>query len=344
MVPQEKRIFLNRNEVIQGPSPSCLKVLKNFKSSELSRYFDGYYGSSLRPKLSQNFKLPEGQIIIGYGLEDIFKTIFDSLDPKTDTVLTHKLHYSYYNKYTKLKGIRLREFKLTEGKESFAFDISDCLAKIKANKPSVIIITSPNNPTGNSISAKDLLAIFRESSRETLVVLDESYFGFDLGYNQRSFLALLDKYPNLMILRSFSKFYALAGVRIGFALCGKAVKKMLHYQGAYLGGSRILEGIAVTALTSEPYYKKISREIMSDRDSFIKQTNSLSHFKAYNSKANFVLVRVDARAKRIIERELRKTKVLISKFVSNDLMRVSTGAKRYTRPFLNLLKKIDAKI
>jgi histidinol-phosphate aminotransferase len=344
MTTENKRLFLNRNEVLQGPSPKCLKALRRFDSVAAARYFDGYYGSVLRPKLARLFKLPERQILIGYGLEDIFRTVFDCLNPKTDRVLTHGLHYSYYEKYTKFKGIKLEKFKIIERSKDFAFDVSDCLAKIKVAKPKVIIITSPNNPTGNSIVAKDFALILKGAAKDSIVILDEAYSGFDGGYQEKDFLSLLGKHDNLMILRSFSKLYALAGMRIGFSLCGKKVKSMLRYQDSYLGGSRILEEVAVAALESGPYYRKLAREIMGDRSFLINEANKLKHFKAYDSKANFVMVRVDKSAKPAFEKSLESQKVLISKFVAPDLMRVSIGSRKYTKPFLNLLAAIDKKI
>src|SRR5581483_5272680 len=164
--------------------------------------------------------------------------------------------------------------------KDFNFDIDNCLSKIEESKPKVVLITSPNNPTGNSINLADFRKILDKTDKTTLVILDEAYFGFDENYNQQDFIALLEKYDNLMILRSFSKLYALAGLRIGFALCGKKVKDILRYQNFYLGGSRLLEEIAIAALESDDYYKGLSSEVISDRQKFISEIGKLKNFKA----------------------------------------------------------------
>ncbi len=332
--------LLNRNEVIQGPSPKVLETLKNFPSDHAALYFDGYFGSALIPKLSKIFQLPEEQTIIGYGLEDIFRTIFDSLRPENDAVLTHEFHYTYYDKYLNFKNVRLENFRLIEKQNKFGFDIDDCLGKIGRLKPKVVLITSPNNPTGNSINLADFEKILDKADRTTLVVLDEAYFGFDENYNQQDFIALLGKYDNLTILRSFSKLYALAGLRIGFALCGKKVKEILRYQNFYLGGSRILEEVAVAALESEDYYKNLSAEIIADRQYFTSEVSRLENFEVYDSKANFVLVKVKNEVKGSLEQELDKINFKISKFVSEDFMRVSIGSRQHTKKFLKILAKI----
>lgn len=338
------KLLLNRNEVIQGPSPKCLDVLKNFPPEKIAFYFDGYFGSVLIPKLSKIFSFPEQQIVIGYGLEDIFRIIFDSLKPETDVVLTHELHYTYYDKYLNFKNIKLENFKLVENQKEFSFDIDDCLEKIQKVKPKVVLITSPNNPTGNSINLADFEKILSMTDKNTLVVLDEAYFGFDENYNQQDFLALLEKHENLMILRSFSKLYALAGLRIGFALCGAKIKEILRYQNYYLGGSRILEEVAVSALESEDYYKNLSEEIIKDRENFITEVNKLKNFEAFHSKANFVLIKVGESVKELLEQELDNIDFSISKFIFGNYMRVSIGSKQHTERFLEVLTKIDENI
>ena len=203
------------------------------------------------------------------------------------------------------------------------------------------MITSPNNPTGNSINLADFEKILNIADKTTLVVLDEAYFGFDKNYNQQDFLSFLEKHENLMILRSFSKLYALAGLRIGFALCGTKVKEILHYQNYYLGGSRILEEVAISALESEDYYKNLAEEIIKDRENFITEVNKLKNFKAFNSKANFVLVKVDESVKKLLEQELDNIDFSISKFVFENFMRVSIGSKQHTEKFLEVLTKVD---
>ena len=338
------KLLLNRNEVIQGPSPKCLEVLKNFPPGKVAFYFDGYFGSVLIPKLSKIFTFSEQQIIIGYGLEDIFRIIFDNLKPETDVVLTHELHYTYYDKYLNFKNVRLENFKLTENQNEFTFNIDDCLEKIQKIKPKVVLITSPNNPTGNSINLADFEKILNVADTATLVVLDEAYFGFNENYNQQDFLALLEKHENLMILRSFSKLYALAGLRIGFALCGTKIKEILRYQNYYLGGSRILEEVAISALESENYYKNLSEEIIEDRKNFISEVNKLKNFKAFDSKANFVLVKVNENIKNTFEQEMDNIDFSVSKFVFENFMRVSIGSKQHTEKFLGVLIKIDENI
>lgn len=339
----KKQLLLNRNEVVQGPSPKVRLTIKRFDSRKAPFYFDGYHGSSLRPKLAKHFDIPEKQVSVGYGIEFFLRSIFDALRPENHVVITHEHRYSYYPHYAKVKKIKLVAFKIIDRGTRFEFDIGDCLKKIRLTKPNIIIITSPNNPTGNSVTALDLKKMLRAASRNTLVVLDEAYHGFDPTYDEESFIRLIRAYPNLVILRGFSKQYALAGFRIGFALWGKDAKRLVRYDDPYLGGSRILEEIALAAFDSKPYYRKLMKEIVADRNFFIAGTNRMRFFKAYESKANFVMVKASPLAIPFLEKELKRSLVLISKFTSPELMRVSIGWRKNTKRFLAQMKKAEEK-
>lgn len=336
-----KKLIINRNETLYGPSPKVRRVIKSFQFSHAALYIDGYYNSILIPRLSREFNLPEEQIIISYGVEDFFRTICDRLNPQVDSILTSQLYYYYYDEYLKFKKIKLHLFKMAEKENEFIFDIDDCIKRCQLVKPVILLIASPNNPTGNSISSSDLDRILRAVSHKSLVVIDEAYFGFDKNYNQEQFLSLVKKYPSLIILRSFSKLYALAGLRIGFALCGKEVKKILNYENRYLGMSRILEEAAIAALESNRYYKKISDIIIKDREWLVNNVGNLRYFKPFNSNANFILIKLDEKVISPAERELEKERVLISKFVDRNLLRVSIEPTEYVKKFFKVIEKID---
>lgn len=334
--------LINRNEVVQGPSPKVLEALRTFKPEHANFYLGDYYRSVLIPKISEIYGIPEEQIITSYGEEDFFRTIFDELDPKRDSVLTHSFHYSYYKKYLNFKGMTLNTFEIKEENGSFVFDIEDCVRQYQKTNPKILLLTSPNNPTGNSLSAGELEKILNNVAIETLVVVDEAYWGFDQEYDQQAFLSLLGRYPNLVLLRSFSKLYALAGLRIGFALCGANVKSLLKYQNRYLGLSRILEEVAIVALDSGDYYKKLSAEIIKDRESFTNEVHNFKNFQPFNSKANFVLVRI---ANNVVAERLRnalqKERVVVCKFFDGNFLRVSVGEKKHAGKFLKLLRELD---
>jgi histidinol-phosphate aminotransferase len=339
--------WLNRNEASVKPAPAVENAIRRFDLSRAAHYFEGYYGSSLAPAIARKFNLDPSRVSVGYGAEFFLRAIFDSCDSRRDVILTNALHYSFYSAYAKVRGIRLVEFKLIDRGDRFEFDVADCVRKIKSIRPKVVIITSPNNPTGNSISPVDFEKIVRAANRsKTLVVLDQAYWGFDPKYDERAFLSLLRRYGNVVILRSFSKYYGLAGLRIGSALWGARAKSIVRFKELYLGGSRLLEEIGAAALASDPYYRKTARELIDYRLKFIAAVNRLGVFRACTSDANFVLIKIIdknylAKIKSRLNKECAGASAVISKFVAPDLIRVSLGSSKDIAAFLALLKNID---
>ena len=331
---------MNRNETDAPPSPEVARAIRGFDVRRAPFYFEGN-GSSLVLELARRFRVPAGQISVGYGAEFFLREIFDACRPGKDTVFAAAPHYRFYADYPRAKGVRFATVALADRGDRFEFDIPATVAHIRSTKPKVAIIASPNNPTGNTIGPDGFEKIVRAAGRNTLVVLDEAYWGFDDTYDETAFLRLLKKYENVVMLRTFSKRYALAGLRIGFALWGTRAKKIINYQDLYLGGSRLLEEIAGAALRSEAYYKKLAHRVMVDRDSFIREVNKLQSFRAYASSANFALVKVGKKAIPKLKRVMASEKVSIAKFVAPELVRVSLGSHPPIAAFVNQLSKID---
>lgn len=339
----ESRRYLNRNEVVQGPSPAVIAALRNFPADEANFYYDGYDGSALVPELSKKFRVPQDRIIVGYGAEYILDALFDRLDPAKDSALVNELHFDYYHIALGARGVPMYEFRLMEGDAEFSFDIEDCIAKIRALRPKLILVTSPNNPTGNALSARSLARILAAAPKSSIVAVDEAYYGFDDRYEEEKFLSLLRRHGNLMFIRTFSKLYALAGLRIGYALCGKNVKKMIGYRGRRLGGSRILETAAAAALhpSSHAYYRALAREIAAERDRAIRAVNALGHFKAFSSRANLFTVKVSPRVKAILQKEMAGMAPLVCRFYAPLILRVSVATREHMDSFITMMEKAD---
>lgn len=335
------QLLLNRNEVMQGPAPACLDVLKNFDPHHVPRYLEGYYASPLRDALASRFSLPKEQILVGYGIENILRSIIDSLRPEKDTVLTNDFHYGYYDIYLGHKGIAIQTFALIKGDRVFSFNIEDCLQKLSSTKPTVLLITTPNNPTGNAMGIEDIRRIALAAPPQTLIVIDEAYVGLDESYPETALVPLLAECKNLMLLRTFSKKYALAGMRIGYALCGANAKAMIRYQDSYLGGSRLQEEVAVAALGAGDYYANLVRDIKEDRDYFTTTVNTLKHFKAYESKTNFVLVEVNPSGREMLQKRMETMDVLTGKFIDDTYLRVSIGFRAHTEATLEVLREAE---
>lgn len=330
---------LKREESYFAPYPSFFNVLNNISEIDLVKYFDGW--AILRPLLSKKHQIEEQRIIVGDGIKAILREIFDNIKDG-EVVLTSNICYSFYVQYSEKKNIHLEFFNLTNSLEdSFLFDTEDCILKIKRFNPKVVIIASPNNPTGHSISPQDLEKILQVVDQQSLMVLDEAYFGFDKNYCEADFLALLKKYSNLLILRSFSKYYNLAGIRVGYGMCGKDVRQIINIEERCLGGNKVSEKLAVGAMKEEDYYEKLSDEIITNRIFLIINVNKTNNFKAYRSSASFVLIEFRSELKQALEIHFLKSPFTLHRFVGDTRIKVNIGNRKSVEWYMDSILNID---
>lgn len=335
-------IHLDRNENRYGPAPKCYEVLTKVDKELFISYTPKYFTDEITSKLSSVFNFPEDQIILEYGGENILRLIFDHIVKIGDVVLVSDFSWNYYAEQIKRRGGKRKIFKVTKSDYGFNFDVDDLIKKYKLLKPVLVLVTSPNNPTGNSLSFSELDKFMKLTTKRTLVVLDEAYFGFQKDYDQSKINKIILKYPNLLILRTFSKLYALAGLRIGYALCGKEALKRLSYQKRYLGYNRISEKVAVAALGSEDYYNEVRDKIVEDRSIIFQEINKIKGWKAYQSSANFILIEFPIEIKDTLKSYLLEKKLVV-KFHDdkklNNILRLTIGVKEETQLFLDTIKE-----
>ncbi|MFZ2587160.1 MAG: aminotransferase class I/II-fold pyridoxal phosphate-dependent enzyme [Alphaproteobacteria bacterium] len=331
------QIIHDRNELIQGPAPECLQVMRTFPTEKVFSYPDGYYGSTLVPVLAQRYGLAAQNIIISSGAEGLLEHIFNWLKPG-ETVLTQYYRYRYYTFALKHRNVELATFAMHEGDTSFTFDVEDCIRQLKALNPRLLLLTSPNNPTGNVLSIDDLQRILKNVGPETLVILDEAYWGFDTTYNEQAMLDILHQTPNLILARTFSKYYGLAGLRMGYALCGSNVINLLHYQPPFLGFCRIAEAMCLAALDAQDYYKTTAQQVISERERIITELTSLPHVKVFHSQANMVLTKLTEAADAALSAILPTLPVVTIRKDHGTYWRISVGTEALNTPLLKVLK------
>ena len=219
----KQKVYLDRNENNYGPSPLCFDVLKKADFSKLSCYtkaFTSGIKSILTERLAQEVNIPENRVLLGYGAEDLLKQAIQCYLGKDEKLLIPSYSWWYYKELANEVGGQNIEYFLDEGEDSFHYNLKKLISLYEKEKPKVVIICSPNNPTGNSISLDDLKNLLSKL-RDSVVILDQAYV-FD-GFNEH-INALLNDNPDLILIRTFSKYYALAGMRIGFALIGRISK------------------------------------------------------------------------------------------------------------------------
>jgi histidinol-phosphate aminotransferase len=322
-------VFFDRNENRYGPAPACLNALQCADRELLFNYTRAYQQGSyseLSARLAADHGLDEKQLILGYGCEDILKEAVQHFVPAGGTILIPSASWWYYRAMADEVGGRSVEYPLRPTPLRYEYDVNTMLQLRQSANPAMILVASPNNPTGNVLSRDDLRRLL-DAYRGVPFVLDQAYFGFKQGEID-DYSALLGEYEDLMILRTFSKLYALAGVRIGYAMTGRGLVSFQKYCARYLGYNRLSERVALAALDSPAYYSDLAARMAGCREKFYQLFRHSPGCEIYESEANFVLVKMPVAVAERLERELVEQKLIVKFFREPEFIahaRISLG-------------------
>ena len=179
-------------------------------------------------KLSEIYNVPEEQVLLGYGGEDILKNAVHYYLMKGDnkTIMIPEFSWWYYNRIAGECGGSFEMYPLHEKEDTFAYDVDEVIALTNKIHPRMLLLASPNNPTGNCLTPEEIGRIMENIPNDTMVLIDEAYASFittDTAY----IAPLVNKYSNLIISRTLSKFFGLPGLRMGFGFMGKGHESFL---------------------------------------------------------------------------------------------------------------------
>jgi len=333
------RIYLDRNENNYGPAPACYEVLRRVDLTHLSWYdrsFTSGIKGVLTDRLAREFGVSEDRVLLGYGAEHILKQTIQCYLAPGQKLMVPAYSWWYYKKIaSEVRGLSV-EFPMTVGADRFFYDIAGMREVYARERPAVVFISSPNNPTGNSMAPADLEAVLAEFDA-SVVVLDEAYiFGTSSDYVRR----LIEIHPRLLIVRTMSKYYALAGVRIGYALMGKGLTALAQFSNRYLGFNRLSEDLAIAALDSPSYYREISAKMEADKLLYYSQLGRLPGFRVFRSEANFILAALSPDHKAGLKAHLERENLFI-KFMDEPLLnshvRITIGTQEENRTVIDAI-------
>jgi histidinol-phosphate aminotransferase len=340
--PQTRDILLDKNENKYGPSPKCMKVLRSLHKSCLSDYTrDDNRG--LRHLLAERFDVAVEQVLLGYGAEDILKQIFELALGPSQTVLLPSHGWYYYDQLCDVRKLEKHTYLMYRHGRQFLYDYESLLEQFVTLRPRLTVVCSPNNPTGSTFAPGHFESVLLSSHPEQVLLYDQAYAGFASG-EQPPISRWLQIYGNLIVLGTFSKYYALAGARIGFALVSKGLPEKLGLTERLLGFSQVLEQLAIAALDSDKYYRSVAKKTRRDRTKLIEKINSLPGFVAFDSEANFFLAEYPPHARELLTEELAKRHLKI-KFITDapafrNMVRISIGKQEHTALLVGALDAV----
>jgi histidinol-phosphate aminotransferase len=324
-----KPILLDRNENRYGPAPECLAVLKDVGPELLFNYtrdFQKGYYSDLSRRLAEIHGVPENRLVLGYGCEDLLKqAIHHWLQPGGRCLIPSASWWYYRSVADEVGGVTV-QYPIVEEPTAYRYDV-DALLRIQRETPArILLISSPSNPTGNRFPAERLAEVL-VAFRDAIVVYDEAYWGFTED-SAGDPATMTDDHPNLLVLRTFSKLYGLAGARIGYGIAGTGLESFLKFSARNLGYNRISERLALAAISNPGYYARIRRNMIADRRVILETLRGFAGVRAYDSDANFLLARFPPFAAARVKGGLDR-RGLIVKFLTEsdfvDCARITLG-------------------
>ena len=331
------KIKLSANESALGPSPNAIKEF-NKVSKNLKRYPDSD-GGFLRNILAKKFQLDSKRIILGSGSDQIFELICKVFLDKNDEVIVPEFSFIIYRIYSKIYGAKIKYAK----EKNFRISIKNILSKV-TKKTKIVFLANPNNPTGTIISKKELLELRRRLRSNILLVVDDAYCEYVKDKNYLPGMKLFSNSKNVIVTRTFSKIYGLAGLRVGW---GYGPKNLIYALSQIKPPFNINRAALFAAAESVKDIKWLNKEIEHVKrwtKIFYKNFKKLG-IDTNSSYGNFLLVNFDkikGNSKKIFLK-LAKNGILVRKMdvykIKNSL-RITIGNNFENKKFIKTLRKI----
>ncbi|MFC0271611.1 histidinol-phosphate transaminase [Metabacillus herbersteinensis] len=328
-----KIVKLASNENPYGSSP-LVKLAIQQELEQLALYPDGY-SATLRDKLAKHLNVAENELIIGNGSDEIIQIICRALlNNQSNTVMATPT-FSQYRHNAVIEGAEIREVPLINGNH----DLIGMLHQIDENTK-IVWVCSPNNPTGTYVDRNSLLRFLEKVPTSVLVVVDEAYYEYVTAEDFPQTISLINNYPNLMILRTFSKAYGLASLRVGFGIGNAEFIKNIEPARAPFNTNRFAQAAAVAAIEDQDFIEKCLQLNIKGLQQFYHfcEECKLSY---YPSEANFILIDFKRDSDEVFQALLEKGYIVRS---GNALgfpthLRITIGTEQQNQEIIERLKE-----
>ena len=328
-------VKLNTNELPYGPSPLALEAIRAATDATLRLYPDPN-AEALKAALAKYHGLRADQVFVGNGSDEVLAHAFLALLNQDRPLWFPDITYSFYPVYCGLYGIQSKRVPLAE---DFSIRADDYLPGT-GDRPGGIIFPNPNAPTGRLMTLGDIERVVA-GNPDGVVVVDEAYVDF----GGKSAIPLVDRYPNLLVVQTFSKSRALAGLRVGFALGHPALIEALErvknsFNSYPLDRLAIAGGVA--SVQDETYFQECRLKVIRTREALVVRMKALG-FEVLPSAANFIFARHPARDAAALSAALREKAIFVRHFRLpriDQFLRITVGTDEQCRLLVEALGDI----
>ncbi|MDA7445452.1 histidinol-phosphate transaminase [Candidatus Pelagibacter ubique] len=278
-------IKLSANESALGVSPRVKKILQN-KELLISKYPDGK-AKNLRKEISKKFKCDFERIICGAGSDEIIQMICQLYLKPSDEVIVPQYSFLMYRIYAQIVGAKVVFSK----EKNFKVSINEIIKKV-TRKTKLVFIANPNNPTGTYLTRAELIDLRKKLNKNILLVLDDAYFEYMKNKDYKSGLDLFKNKDNVVVIRTFSKIYGLASLRVGWGHGPKKIISAMNLIRPPFNVNQVAQMAAIEALKDRKFINNSVKHNIREAN---KVRNVLQKLKIFSNEvtANFLLLNFD---------------------------------------------------
>ena len=324
-------IKLNTNECPYPPSPKVLETIRAATSGDLRLYPDPD-STALRQAISDYYNIGRDHVFVGNGSDEILAFAFQALLNQTGPLVYPDITYSFYPVYCQLNGITAQTVPL---KDDFSLDLNDIPVHAGA-----VIFPNPNAPTGQCVSL-DAISQLCGRMPDQVIVVDEAYVDF----GAETAVPLIKDHPNLLVVQTFSKSRALAGLRVGFAIGQPellaGLERIKNSFNSY-PVDRLASAGAIAAIEDRAGFEHDRQRIIESRNWLSAELTALG-FEVVPSRANFVFVRHPARDAGDLAVALRDRSIIVRHFRLPRIdqhLRITIGTREECEALVKALTEI----
>jgi len=329
-------IKLSSNESSYGPSPKVLEKLNLQETLSNSHRYPNIDGAKLREKLASINNLNANQIVLGCGSDETLLFTALAFCQDGDEIIHAQHGFEMYSIITKIVGATS---KLVKEDENFKVTVTSILDEVTPSTK-IIYLANPNNPTGTYLTRNQIIDILDKLPKSIILVLDGAYAEYVTKEDYDSSFSLVDQFENVIITRTFSKAYGLAGIRLGWCYSSEKVASILNKVKGPFNTQSLSQEMAIIALDDKEYLSKV---IKSNRDtkSWFESELEKIKIKTRPSEGNFSFVEMsDEEAKKIFA-HLANSGIIVRQLDSYGLpncLRITIGTREEMEATINSLK------
>ena len=329
-------IKLSANESALGVSPRVKKL--NLKNKNIEKYPDSKC-KELRKQIARNFRCDFNKIICGSGSDEIIQMICQLFLEKNDEVVLPQYSFLMYRIYAKIAGAKI----IFSKEKNFKISLDDIVAKT-SNRTKIVFLANPNNPTGTYLNINELKNLRKRLNKKILLVIDDAYFEYMTQKDYASGLRLFKNSKNVFILRTFSKVYGLASLRVGWGYGPKKIIDELYKIKPPFNVNKIAQLSAIESLKDSEFIKKSVKHNL-NWSVKIKKFLKINNINTNKISANFFLLDFDncKRSAKYVEKKLEKKRIILRSMKSYKMknkLRMTIGSSIENKKFIKEINNI----